>query len=84
MLHVTAILCDCVLIATRINGPWIGKVTDVVTGISTTFTWTDEQIGAVMALALAGETFQTSSMGQLHDLAEDAVRGIPPECQLIP
>lgn len=82
MLHFTLVLCDTVIIATRSDVSWETTIMDALTGKTVKKSFSDAEIGAILALAVGGEGYDFTK--ELYDIAEPAMKDIPPECRPIP
>ena len=82
---ITAIIEDKAFTA-RLQGDnlWHVTATDTVTGVEESFTATDHQFGAVMALAITGYYDHAVVNNYLYDLAEQVQTNVPPQLRLIP
>jgi hypothetical protein len=82
VLHITAILCDTVLVVSQVeglNGPvWEGTCRDNLSGKHERVSWTDSQLAAVLALAV------DDSQMHHYPVAASAVAGWSPEVRPIP
>ena len=86
MLTATIVLEDTILTLTRVDpvALWHGFVADALTGKQVEVLWTDREIGAVLALAFAGDDLPVSAVPDLYVIAEKAIVGFPPEVRPIP
>lgn len=82
MLHFTLILCDTLIVSTRSNVSWETTITDALTGKTVKKSFSDAEIGAILALAVGGEEYDFTK--ELYNIAEPAMKDIPTECRLIP
>lgn len=82
MLHFTLILCDTLIVATRSDVLWDTTITDALTGKTVKKSFSDAEMGAILALAIGGEEYSFTK--ELYEIAEPAMKDIPKECRLIP
>ena len=93
MLALTMILEDAVIMVRRTdtNDNWVGVICDCRTGKEVTVGFTDMQLGAILALGVAGPDFEKEEVGlnasisdHLYRIAEPAIANLPKECRPIP
>jgi hypothetical protein len=77
MIHVTMILEDSIVTATRNESHWEVTSCDALTGLQQTVTATDEQFGAAMALAVGGDEIAGSE--ELYPPAEQLMEKLQQE-----
>lgn len=83
MLHVDITLEDTRLIADwRQDGNWDATITDNVSGERRDFTWTPNQIAAVVALGIAGDECDLAPIA--YPIAEPLFANIPKALRFIP
>lgn len=85
MLHLTLILCDTILIATRdipVGGMWSIVCTDALSGKIEHSSWSDEQLAAIVSLGIGSDMLPNAT--ELYAIAETAIKGWQPEVRPIP
>lgn len=80
MILFSVVLEDIMVIGTRNEKDW--EITATCEGSSITCNWTDTQVGAVLALATAGD--DCAEIEALRPIAEKAIEGWPSELRVIP
>ena len=83
MLHITAQMEDQYFVAERKDGFWDTKTIDCVTGKVFVAEMSDQELGAVLALAVAGDFGESPLEEELRVFAEP-VQNCNPEVRLIP
>lgn len=85
MMHITMLMENTFLIATRSPGEWHGTCYDTQTGKSIPFTWTDNEFEAIVALMIGDEDRRSEEMtSRLYEIAEPLIKNWPPEVRPIP
>lgn len=69
MLHMTLVFEDQIVIARRGDTDWIVEIQEMMKGLSKTFTWSDQQFAAVMALAIGSDTVGQEVEAELYKIA---------------
>lgn len=84
MLHMTLVLEDNLVVASRDLSKWRCEITDLPTGKLEILHLNDEQFGAVMGLALGGDDKEYSP--ELYKIAEPLFSedNFARECRIIP
>ena len=88
MLHITAMMEGQYFVAERKERNWETRTVDCLTGEEAFIEMSDQQLGAVLALAVAGDFDGSGSGGEnldeeLYDIAEQ-VQDFKKELRLIP
>lgn len=86
MLHQDCTFEDTRIVISRLCDGWRGQIYDLPSGNTLTIAWTDEQVGAVMALANGlGEAYQDSPLTtKLYEIAEPLFENVDPIFRIIP
>lgn len=90
MLHQDCTFEDTRIVVSRTydetGAGWRGQIYDLPTGNALTIAWTDEQLGAVIALANGlGEEYPFHPITvKLYEIAEPLFEGVDPIFRLIP
>ena len=87
MLHITAIVEDVCLSATRdadSTGMWTVRLTDGVTGIAAFTAWDDRVIASVLALSIGGEDAPPEVVDHHYATCGDVFDNLPKELRIIP
>lgn len=82
MFHIMASLEDTTLVATRKGEAWELTVQDNFTGNWDTRTVADNQLGAILALAVGDG--DSATLATLYPLAEQGLAGLAAELRSIP
>jgi hypothetical protein len=82
MLHITALLEGNTLVATRGSETWEVTLQESLTGKWETRTVTDNQLGAILALAVSND--DSATLNALYPLAEQGLAGLDVELRPIP